>query len=161
MAGTAVSAAELRPVAWAVPAAGAAFGITLLAVLVADLAGTVRLALLAAFAVAAVAMARELRRARRGRLLAWDGRGCWTLDGRPVAVAPATRVYPGLVVLVLRQVLGPDGALAEAAARPLGASSVHWVPRSAAAPGAFRRLKQQLRHGRGSPRPERPENTPC
>lgn len=163
MAGTAASAAELRPVPWAVPVAGGAFGAALLAVLVADLAGAARLALLAAFAATAAAMAAELRRASRTRLLAWDGRGRWTLDGRPVAVAPATRVYPGLVVLVLRQV--PTGPGARDRARPsmppAAARSVHWVPRSAAAPDAFRRLKQQLRHGRGSPAPEQPENTPC
>jgi hypothetical protein len=163
MAGTAASAAELRPVPWAVPVAGAGFGLALLAVLVAAVAGPVRLALLAAFAVATVAMARELRRVRRSRVLAWDGRGGWTLDGRTVSVAPASQVHPGLVVLVLREVPGGPGA-AGLAGRPRvqrGRTSVHWVPRSAAAPEAFRLLKSQLRHGRVAPAAERPENTPC
>ena len=158
MAGTAASAAELRPIGWAVPVAGIAFGLVLLAVLVADLAAPLRLALLAALSLATIGMARELGRARQGRRLAWDGRGGWTLDGRSVAVAPATRVYPGLVVLVLRQLPSPAGATTR---RGADASSVLWVTRRAAAPDAFRRLKQQLRHGRGSPAAERAENTPC
>ena len=78
MAGTAASAAELRPIGWAVPVAGIAFGLVLLAVLVADLAAPLRLALLAALSLATVGMARELGRARQGRRLAWDGRGGWT-----------------------------------------------------------------------------------
>lgn len=153
MAGTAASAAELRPLPWAVPVAAAGFGLVLLAVLVADLAGAVRLALLAALAVAALAMARELRRQQRGRVLAWDGRGGWTLDGQAVAVAPATRVHPGLVVLVLRQLPSSGDAP--------GRATAYWVARSAAAPDSFRRLKQQLRHGRALPSAKRPENTPC
>jgi hypothetical protein len=168
MAGTAASVAELRPVPLAVPLAGTGFGLVLLAVVVADVALGVRIALLATCAVATLAMALELRRAGRGHALEWDGQGRWTLDGRPVAVAPATRVHPGLVVVVLRQLPRDPGAAATPGSgdgarsrRWLRNTSVHWVPRGGATPDAFRRLKSQLRHGRTAPTAERPGNTPC
>jgi hypothetical protein len=168
MAGTPASAAEFRPVPLAVPLAGAGFGLVLLAVVIVDSAWGVQLALLAALAVAAIAASRDLRRAGRGHVLAWDGRGRWTLDGQPVAVAPSTRVHPGLVVLVLRQVPTRSREIAAArdGARPPSAHggrrrSVHWVPRFACSRDAFRRLKSQLRHGPPEPAAERPGNTPC
>jgi hypothetical protein len=168
MAGTPASGAELRPVPRAVPLAGAGFGLVLLAVVVADVAPGVRIALFATCAVATLAMALELRRAGRGRAIEWDGQGGWTLDGRRVAIAPATRVHPGLVVLVLRHLPSDRGAPAPPGSgdeagngRWRGRTSVHWVPRSGSTPDAFRRLKSQLRHGRTAPAAERPGNTPC
>jgi hypothetical protein len=168
MAGTVASAAELRPLPLAVPLAGAGFGLVLLAIAVADVPTGVRVALLAAWAVATGAMARDLRRACRRHALGWDGQGGWTLDGRPVTVAPATRVHPGLVVLVLRHQPSGPGALAipgsadqAANGRSRRRTSVHWVPRSGCTADAFRRLKSQLRHGRTGPAAERPGNTPC
>jgi hypothetical protein len=166
MAGTVASAAEVRPVPLAVPLAGGGFGLVLLAVAIADVPPAVRVALLAAWAVATWAMALELRRAGRGRTLEWDGQGGWALDGRAVAVAPATRVHPALVVLVLRQLPRHPGAPAtpgsgDGPGNGWRRTSLHWVPRHACNADSFRRLKAQLRHGRTAPAAERPGNTPC
>lgn len=128
--------ADVRPLAVVEPAAGVAFGLALLALVVADVAWPVRLAFLATFAVAVAGMRRELRRSAAVRSIAWDGDDRWSLDGTPVTVAPGTRVHPGLVVLV---VAAPRRA-------------VHWIPRAALQPDAFRRLKTGLRHGGGARR---------
>jgi hypothetical protein len=149
MAAMAASAADLRPLPGTALLAGAGFGLVLLALLVADVALAVRVPLLGVWALAATAMARHLRRSAPARVLEWDGRGGWTLDGRAVAVRPSTRVYPGLVVLALR--LLPTANPAPAGPRgDRGATTVHWVSRRTVAPAAFRHLKQQLRHGRGA-----------
>jgi hypothetical protein len=135
MAGTRASAADVRPLPALVPVVGAAYGAVLVALLVADVAWPVRLALLAAFALAAAGASRHLRDAGRPHRVGWDGRGGWSLDGRAVALDPATRVYAGLVVLVVR------GAEGRRERRAL------WVPRAAVMPADFRRLKTQLRLG--------------
>jgi hypothetical protein len=124
-------AAEIRPLRHLEPATATVCGLTLLALLVANVHWAVRLALLATFAVAAVALRRELRRTATVRTLTWDGEERWHWNGTPVTVAPGTRVHPGLVVLVL----GGAGR------------AVHWIPRAAVEPDAFRRLKAALRHG--------------
>lgn len=134
-------AAEIRPLPALEPAAAAGGGLALLTLLVADVHWAVRCALLVTFTVAAFALRRELRRAAAVRYLTWDGEERWHWNGTPVTVAPGTRVHAGLVVLVV------GGGRARA---------VHWIPRAAVAPDAFRRLKAALRHGVAGPAGEPP-----
>lgn len=168
MAETRASTADLRPQPWLAPACGVAFGLVLFAVLVADVPPAVRLVLLAAFGVAAAGLQRKLAHAAKPHGLAWDGRGGWRLDGAAVTVAPATRVYAGLVVLVLRPVPTRETAgSARDGARPSGSTvrnprrTVLWAPRHAVGTADFRRLKAALRHGRPAPAGKRPENPAC
>jgi hypothetical protein len=146
-------AAEVRPLPWLEPAVAAGFGLALVALLTADIPGTVRGVLIVTFAVAAFGTRRELRRAAAVRSVQWDGERCWTWNGTAVTVSPSSRVHPGLVVLVV-----------SAPAR-----AVHWIPRAAMRPDAFRRLKTALRHGgvdvhpagASPPATRRPSDTPC
>jgi hypothetical protein len=146
-------AAEVRPLPWLEPALATGFGLALLAILAADVPVSVRAALLVTFAVAAFGTRRELRRAAAVRSVQWDGEQRWTWSGTAVTVSPSSRVHAGLVVLV---VSAPTRA-------------VHWIPRAAMRPDAFRRLKTALRHGRArdpqgassSRTARRPPDTPC
>jgi hypothetical protein len=139
----------VRPLPTLAPSAAAAFGCVLLALVVADVPAAVRLALLVAFTVAVAGAVRHLRQAATTRRLAWGGQAGWSLDGRPVAVVPVTRVYAGLVVLVVR----------EAGRR--GRRHALWIPRAAMDPAAFRHLKTGLRFGSAAAPADVRSEAPC
>lgn len=112
------------------PAAGAACGGVVLALLALDLDPAVRLGLLAATGALAVAVRRAVANLAAPARLEWAPSGDWRAGGEPVRLDPSTVVLPGLVVLALRG----------------KRRRRYWIRRRDVDPVMFRRLKMRLRH---------------
>lgn len=134
MAGTRASAPPLRVELAArprlVPAAGMLCGLVILALLVLDVPGGVRVALLACAAVLAVAVRRVAAGLASPARLEWTAAGEWRAGGEACVLRPETVVLAGLVVLALRGTR----------------TRRYWIARGDLDPVTFRRLKMRLRH---------------